>query len=427
MTGLNNEGATMSDSQSPYPYAAFSGYGIEIEHMIVDAHSLDIRPIADELLREVGGNDEVEVDRGLARWSNELALHVIEMKTAGITKDWVGTAQLFRQQTDEMNARLAPRGARLLPGGMHPWMDPLRETRLWPHENDFIYQAFDRIFDCRGHGWSNLQSVHINLPFQNDAEFAQVHAACRFLLPLLPSLAASSPLVEGRRAPELDHRVEVYRHNARRVPSVTGLVIPERVYSQSAYTEKLLEKIYQDLRPLDPEGVLLEEWVNARGVIARFDRGALEIRLLDTQECPEQDLLVVQLVTRVAQLLAEQRWEPLPALQAWPEEELAQLLLTSLRDGSQTRINSPDYLRAWGIQERSLTAQELWLALIEQLALPAEEKAPLVQLIQSRTLAERLLARLGHPAVGETIARSELREVYAELADCLALGRPFPS
>ena len=58
-------------------------------------------------------------------------------------------------------------------------------------------QAFDRIFSCQGHGWANLQSMHINLPFADDAEFGRLHAAIRFLLPLLPGLTASSPVMDG--------------------------------------------------------------------------------------------------------------------------------------------------------------------------------------------------------------------------------------
>jgi hypothetical protein len=34
--------------------------------------------------------------------------------------------------------------------------------------------------------------------------------------------------------------------------------------------------------------VLRHEWVNARGAIARFDRSAIEIRVLDVAECPPQ-------------------------------------------------------------------------------------------------------------------------------------------
>ena len=45
----------------------------------------------------------------------------------------------------------------------------------------------------------------LNLPFSSDEEFGRLHAAIRLLLPLLPALAASSPLVEVYRANEFFH------------------------------------------------------------------------------------------------------------------------------------------------------------------------------------------------------------------------------
>ena len=210
---------------------------------------------------------------------------MIELKTNGPAPRLSGLAERFAGEVEQIDALLAPLGARLMPTAMHPWMDPTREFRLWPHGGRQIYQAFDRIFDCRGHGWANLQSTHLNLPFANDEEFGRLHAAVRAILPLLPALAASSPFVEGRHPGILDARLDFYRTNARRVPSVTGQVIPEPVFTRSGY-EALLETIYADLAPLDPAGTLRHEWVNARGCIARFDRMALEIRLLDVQECP---------------------------------------------------------------------------------------------------------------------------------------------
>src|SRR5690606_30349750 len=126
-----------------------------------------------------------------------------------------------------------------------------------------------RIFDCRGHGWANLQSVHLNLPFANDDQFGRLHAAIRLLLPLLPALAASSPLIESRRSGLLDTRLDVYRSNAARIPSVSGQVIPEPVYTRSDYDREILQRMYRDVAPFDPDGTLQHEWLNARGAIAR--------------------------------------------------------------------------------------------------------------------------------------------------------------
>jgi carboxylate-amine ligase len=50
----------------------FQAFGVELEYMIVDADSLDVRPIADELLRDGAGATEYvdEVEAEDICWSN---------------------------------------------------------------------------------------------------------------------------------------------------------------------------------------------------------------------------------------------------------------------------------------------------------------------------------------------------------------------
>src|SRR5262249_20775901 len=186
------------------PLHLCQGFGVELEYMIVDADSLHVLPVADRVLHSVAGEYVNDVERGAITWSNELALHVIELKTTEPAPHLDGLCASFEESIGEINERLAPLKGRLMPTAMHPWMEPDREMRLWPHDYSPVYEAFNRIFDCRGHGWANLQSVHLNLPFANDKEFARLHAAVRLLLPLLPALAASSPVVEGRPTGFLD-------------------------------------------------------------------------------------------------------------------------------------------------------------------------------------------------------------------------------
>ena len=187
----------------------FEGFGVEIEVMIVDAGTLDARPLTDEVLKAVCGRYDSEVEQGELNWSNELVLHVIELKTNGPAGALEPLADLFHRDLKRVRDYLEPFGARLMPTGMHPWFDPARETRLWPHEYNAVYESYDRIFGCQGHGWSNLQSTHLNLPFRDDAEFGRLHAAMRLVLPSLPALAASTPLKEGRPTGFLDSRLEV--------------------------------------------------------------------------------------------------------------------------------------------------------------------------------------------------------------------------
>jgi gamma-glutamyl:cysteine ligase YbdK (ATP-grasp superfamily) len=392
----------------------FEGFGIELEYMIVDRDSLDVRPLADRVLEAAAGRIESEVEMGRLAWSNELVLHVVELKTNGPAPALDGLAAAFQSDVQRIDSILAPLGARLMPTGMHPWMDPRRETRLWPHEYSPVYEAFDRIFSCTGHGWSNLQSAHLNLPFQDDEEFGRLHAAIRLVLPILPALAASSPVIDGRRSGFLDHRLEVYRSNAARIPSVAGAVIPEPAYTRRAYETDILERIYRDLEPHDPDGVLRHEWVNSRGAIARFDRDAIEIRVLDVQECPEADLAIAAVIVAVLRACVEERWLGREAQQASPQGPLADIFLRTIRDGDAARLEDLDYLAAFGMRA-PCTAGDLWRHLVTML-LP--EHPPALDVV------------LAHGPVARRIGRGldagrPLAEVYRDLCDCLHEGKPY--
>ncbi len=402
------------------PLHLFEGAGIELEYMLVDAQSLDVSPIADQLLTRVAGETTLSVERGPIAWSNELALHVIELKTNGPTSSLSEAASAFQASLSEMQSELDHLGARLLPTGMHPWMDPIRELRLWPHEQDEIYRAFDRIFDCTGHGWANLQSMHINLPFADDAEFGRLHAAIRLVLPLLPALAASSPYAEGRATGIADTRLHHYRGNAARIPSVSGAVIPERVYSHRDY-ERLLQGIYDDLAPHDPEGILVGEWVNARGAIARFERGAIEIRVLDTQECPRADLSIATLTTAVVRTLTERTLGE-PSLFAWDERRLERIFDVTVRLGEKAVIEDADYLALFGVH-RKLSARELWSAIAERVLTSTERAFAepwLAHYAEHGCLSSRITER-----AGESPSHEALRDTYGELTRCLLGGRFF--
>jgi len=403
----------------------FEGYGIELEYMIVDAETLAVRPLADRLLAAVGGGYEQEVELGPVAWSNELALHVIEFKTNGPAPSLTGVAADLQEHVGRALDLLAPFGARLLPTGMHPWMDPDTELRLWPHEGNVVYATFDRIFDCRGHGWANLQSMHVNLPFTGDDEFGRLHAAIRMVLPLLPGIAASSPFVGGRRGPGLDTRLTYYRTNSAKVFEVTGHVVPEAVFTQADYEEDLLGSIYRALAPLDPDGVLRNEWVNARGAIARFDRMAIEIRLLDLQECPRADLAVAAAVTAAVRAHVEEAWCSTSVQRAFGPERLAGLLSDSVVDADEAIIRDREFLDAFGVPGRgALRVRDVWQHVIETrlAAAPgfAEWQAPLATILDEGCLARRIVR-----AAGDRPGPDALRAVYARLADGLAEGASF--
>lgn len=404
----------------------FEATGVELEYMIVDRDTLDVKPVTDQILKEIAGSFVNEIERGEIAWSNELVLHVVELKTNGPARDLTELHQIFQQQVNEINELLASHNARLMPTAMHPWMNPDSEMKLWPHEYNPIYEAYNRIFDCRGHGWANLQSTHINLPFAGDEEFEKLHAAIRVLLPVLPAIAASSPLADLKKMNYTDYRLEVYRTNSKRIPSVTGYIVPEAVFSEQEYSEHIFRRMYRDIDPFDPDKILQDEWLNSRGAIARFDRGSIEIRVLDIQECPIADLAIVRLITDVLKALVDEEWSSIEEQKSWNEQRLYSILIEVVKGGESVKIADQHYLSLFGIgQKNNVAVSELWRHFFDELY-SAEEVAGdrvlkcLDQMIASGTLSTRIIS-----ALPDNFNKTEVKEVYRQLCDCLEEGVLF--
>ena len=402
----------------------FAGFGIELEYMIVDQKSLNVRPIADKVLQQVAGTITNEVKRGTLGWSNELVLHVIELKTLDPVPTVADLAGLFQDDVRAINAILAEYGARLLPTAMHPWMEPANDSVLWPHGNHEIYETYNRIFDCQGHGWTNLQSTHINLAFNGDQEFGALHSAIRLLLPILPAIAASSPVAAGMLTGMRDTRLFHYRRNQRLIPAIAGMVIPEPVLSKQEYEERILQRIYRDIAPHDPRHILQHEWLNSRGAIARFDRNAIEIRLLDVQECPLADIAVAVLIIEVLKKIAAQTWTKLSAQIQVNEERLSEILTATILNGEQAVVDDPLYLACFGLKE-PVTAGRLWAFLADEVQpelnrCPAAVQNALKTILGKGPLAGRLTS-----ALNPGFNREKLAATYRQLSDCLHQGKLY--
>lgn len=400
----------------------FGAYGIELEYMIVDRRKLSVLPIADRVLRDALGHPQSEVRHGALCWSNELAAHLIELKTARPTPSLSNAEDVFHEGVRHINKRLSRYNAMLMPTAAHPWMNPRTECRLWSHDHGAIYQAFHNVFDCRGHGWVNLQSCHFNLPFHTAEEFGRLHAAIRVILPLLPALAASSPYLNGRRTRWLDARLREYRRNCRRIPSVTGAVIPERVFTPYAYRRNILDPMYRDIAPFDPHGILQHEWLNARGAIARFERHTIEIRVLDVQECPRADCAILEFVAATLKALVTEQWSSYEHQKKVGTAFLSNLLMQSARVGPKTPINRPSYAALFG-QKDALTLRDLLQGLFDGLQdklTPAHREA-LTVILEQGTLAERIQKS----ARSRLPSRATLSAIYRRLCACLDDNQMF--
>lgn len=394
-------------------YSLFEGYGIEIEYMIVRKDSLKVAPEADKLLEKLCGEPVSECFHDGLGYSNELVKHVIELKTDGPAPGFSGLSDKFHSGVKRVLEKLEPMGLMLMPTAMHPSMNPETETHLWQDENREIYETYDRIFNCKGHGWSNLQSIHINLPFKDDAEFEKLHAAIRAVLPIIPALCASSPVVEGKATGLADNRLEFYRGNQRFVPEVAGRIIPERVYSEAEYNEQVFDVIAKAIAPHDPEEILEPVWLNSRGAIARFDRGAVEIRLMDVQECPLADIAAAKLVSDSVQYLCN--YADMEKLKALDENRLRDILLACIKDAENTTVTDAEYLNIFGITG-SASASDIWKKMCTvTFCDKGVYAAPIRNIFENGTLASRIKRDL--PKGEET--------VYRELCACIAENRIY--
>lgn len=400
----------------------FEGVGIELEYMLVNMVSLDVQTDVDQLIAAKTGNfGDGDYEAGAIAWSNELTAHVVEFKTNGPAESLVGLAQAFQAQVRDANAVARTLISKLMPGGMHPWMNPMREMKLWPHEFNEVYSAYNKIYDCRGQGWANLQSMHINLPFNGSDEFGRLHAAIRLVLPIISAISASSPVMEGKLTGISDSRLEVYRTNSTRVPLATAQVIPEQVFSPEEYQSEILAPLYAQLAPHDPSGILQHEYANSRGAIARFDRDAIEIRVIDIAECPAADMAIASLVIGAVRALVEERHASYEQQKTWQVAPLAQLFIDCVKSGGETVIRDADYLALFGIDATSIRALDLWREISDR-AEPVEND---VEEIRETILAEGSLSHRLTQALGTSASREELHSVWSQLAQALAEGKLF--
>ncbi|GJQ64055.1 MAG: glutamate--cysteine ligase [Melioribacteraceae bacterium] len=401
----------------------YEGFGIELEYMIVDRDTLKAKPISDEILKVVTGAYNSDYDNGNISWSNELVLHVIEIKTNGPRNKLCGLENDFLININEITEILKNFNAKLLPTGAHPLFIPRDETKLWPHENNPVYDAYNRIFNCDGHGWSNLQSTHINLPFANDDEFYRLHTAIRCVLPIIPALTASTPLIEGKNTGIIDTRLDFYKNNQKKILSLAGDVIPELITSKGEYQNKIFSRIFADIEKYDTDDILKNEWLNSRGAIARFDRNAIEIRIIDLQESPIADVSLAALIIEVIHLISEDP-QMLASAATLSQKELVSILNSTIKYGEQVVITNEDYLSLFEMKSE-IKAGELWAILLENIGqnpifMSEAQLKTAKEIIKRGTLSSRIIT-----AIKNDYSMQNIKSVYQRLSACLLNNEIF--
>ncbi|MCK9442355.1 MAG: glutamate-cysteine ligase family protein, partial [Methanothrix sp.] len=264
--------------------AAASPIGTEHEYSINDKNH---RPLAisDRIIQKIAGQVQHEVPFGGILVSKELQKHAIELIPARPgslsfleSNLYQGLSELYRATNHEYG---------FMGLGMHPLLQ-LDETTYWDHDEQEYYQAYDRIFNIRQHGWLNIQALQVNIPYTGKDELVAMFNKIRSLMPFLVAVSASSPMVEGKLTNYMDNRLVYYRQNQAAIPEICHNILPEKLESVDDYVQ-INRQIYSELKKYKAE-ILCNEWVNSRGVIVRFTRKCLEVKAIDEQECLHSDM-----------------------------------------------------------------------------------------------------------------------------------------
>jgi glutathione synthase/RimK-type ligase-like ATP-grasp enzyme len=408
-------------------YRPFEVAGMELEYPTVD-RDLNVVSLVEPAFRILAGRGTSDVDLGAVGFSNEIADHVFEIKTQEPVRSLAHAEAALAEGIQRFSAVLhAEFGARLLPTGMHPWFDP-RKGKLWTRSGLRIYTTYARLFDVRTHGWMNVHAAHLNLPLGREVDAVAMHTAAALLIPYLPALAASSPMYDGELQPAADGRLAWILEHQARIPESCGQLVPEYVEGFGDYRKRILAPMYRALDRLPDTGAIRHEFFNTRGAILRFARRAMEVRVLDTQECVKMDVAVAVFVRSALKHLtgrvAAGRVE-LP-----DHAVLVEDFRSCIQDGSAARVRAPhlDVERDGdGMADARQVLRHLLLGARKGVR---RDEAPYLDLagrmIESGTLSERIRAALAPVAHADDETFTEAaRRIYIELIDCLEANEPW--
>ena len=235
-----------------------------------------------------------------------------------------------------------------------------------------------------------------------------------------PALSASSPILDGKFTHYIDGRMEAYSHHQERMPSLMGKLIPEQVFTEVNYHKVIYEPILKDIRPFDKEKIMDHHFLNSRGAIARFDRGAIEIRVIDVQECPRADMAICNIISALLKELVDEKFCSLDDQKSWHEHDLRSMFDEVIKHGSNSMINNGAYLKLFGQSGDEMTVSALWKAIYQNVKSSLDEDLrPAIELILSKgNLSERILKHTSENPSSETILKT-----YKELAACLQENR----
>lgn len=168
-------------------YRTLEVLGSEHELSIVD-EQLKSLPIMGRVIKDFYGRVVNFVEQSTFTFGKELQLHVMEIKPNAPFR----SPKVFEKTMHEAVLTLLDflekkYRAQLLGTGMHPLLK-LNETKIWPHRHKQVYCAFSKIFNLQQHGWLNIQSFQLNIPYQGEKEAVLIHNILANLCAYIPAI-----------------------------------------------------------------------------------------------------------------------------------------------------------------------------------------------------------------------------------------------
>jgi gamma-glutamyl:cysteine ligase YbdK (ATP-grasp superfamily) len=394
-------------------YGTLEVLGPEHEFAIVD-EQLKALPIVDKVIKDFHGRIVNFVEQPEFSFGKELQLHVMEVKPNEPFKSPDEFEQKMQNAVLTLLDFLERKyQANLLGTGMHPLLR-LEDTGVWPHRHRQIYKAMSRIFNLRRHGWLNIQSFQLNLPYSREKDAILLNNMLTILCAYLPAIAASSPIYEGQFGENIDNRLRFYMANQEELPSITGDVVPEYMHSFRQYRKEIIEKYSSDMANAGADKLLLnKEWINSRGVIIRFDRRAFEIRVMDEQECIKSDVALSCFIRAALRGLIRQEPDLLP------HETLVKDFKSVLKHGLSAKVVNPQ-----GPTARRVCQSFFNVAI----ANASDEEKKYLPIIKKR-IEEGSLSEIISERVREKAQKTDFKEailnVYLKLVKSLRSNQPY--
>jgi gamma-glutamyl:cysteine ligase YbdK (ATP-grasp superfamily) len=371
-------------------------------------------PIVDQVIKELKGRIVNFVNLNGYSFGKELQSHVAEIKANTPFSSPVAFEEQMYKAVQEVTEFVGRKhDAQLLGAGMHPLLQ-LDEAKVWSHRDRKLYEVLDHLFNLHQHGWLNIQSFQLNLSYGNKEDAISLHNSLANLLPYLPAISASSPMYEAKVSEYIDSRLHFYWINQRAIPSITGDIIPEYVDSFKDYRRITINRYSEDLQKAGaPEFLLHREWLNSRGAIFRFDRKAIEIRIMDEQECIKADV-ALSCFTRAC--LRGMLLQNDPYL---PHNLLVQDLTSVIKEGLEATVQHPK-----GPTARDVCKYYYKIAL-ENASIEEKAYLPLAKTRVDDGNLSNLISRAILRKEQKTDLNEAIISVYLKLVDCLTENRMY--